>query len=114
MKISEREQLREQWRSVASELGLQFVAPFSLALADGSHWEFAALLPQFGGGQGMLIDSEHSAAAFAAAAFAGYRVSSMLPESHHLPVDASNYIECLVDWGWAGESAAPNWYAGAA
>ena len=114
MKISEREQLREQWRIVASELGLQFVAPFSLVLPDGTQWEFAALLPQFGGGQGMLIDAEHSAAAFDAAASAGYGVSSMVTESPSLPVEPSDYIECLVDWGWTGESAAPHWYTGAA
>jgi len=114
MKISERQLLGEQWRSVAAELGLEFVAPVSLPLPDGTEWEFAALLPQFGGEHGMLIDTEHSVAAFAAAVDAGYGVSSMLAEHHHLPIDPGNYVDCLIDWGWVGQGAVPAWYSGAA
>jgi len=114
MKVSERELLREQWRIVAIQLGVQFVAPFSLRLPDGTLWEFSALLPQFGGKHGMLIDAEISVAAFAEAVAAGYGVSSMLAEHHHLPIDPEGYIDCLVDWGWVGQGAAPAWYAGAA
>jgi hypothetical protein len=114
MSMTERELLRDQWRTVATGLGLQFVAPVSLPLPDGTQWEFAALLPQIGGARGMLIDVEHSAAAFSAAVAAGYGVSSMSAEHYHLPIDPGSYIECLLDWGWVGPGAAPEWYAGAA
>ena len=113
MKISERELLREQWRIVATGLGIQLLSPILLPLPDGTQWEFAALLPQFGGERGMLIDVEHSSAAFAAAVAAGYGASSMLAEHHHLPVDPANYIDCLIDWGWVGQGAAPAWYVSA-
>ena len=113
MSINERELLREQWRIVATALGFQFVAPVSLPTADGTQWEFAALLPQFGGKRGMLIDSEHSAAAFKAATAAGYGISCMLAERRE-SIDPQSYVECLVDWGWVGPEAAPEWYTGAA
>lgn len=113
MSITERQLLREQWRTVATVLGLQFVAPVSLPLSDGTQWEFAALLPQFGGERGMLVDVEHSAAVFDAAVAGGYGISSMLAERRH-PIDPQDYVECLVDWGWVGPGAAPAWYAGAA
>jgi hypothetical protein len=35
----------------------------------------------------------------------------MLAESHHLPVDPANYIDCLVDWGWSAQGLVPpRWY----
>lgn len=112
--MTEIELLRDQWRAVASSLSIQFITPFFLPLPDGSKWEFAALLPQFGGERGILIGVEHSAAAFAQARACGYGVCSMLGEHHHLPVLAENYIECLSDWGWVGQGPVPEWYTGAA
>jgi hypothetical protein len=98
--MSERQLLRDQWHIVANALSIKFVAPFILKLRDGTEWEFACLLPQFGKQQGMLIDAEYSANAFSVAVESGYAVSSMLAEHHHLPINAENYIECLVEWGW--------------
>ena len=114
MTVSELELLREQWCAVATRLGIEFVAPISLPLPDGTQWEFAALLPQFGGENGTLIAAGHHAAAFAVATAAGYGVSSMRAEHHHLPVDPEDYVKCLNDWGWVGQAAAPEWYTGAA
>jgi hypothetical protein len=110
----ELELLREQWREVATDLNILFLAPYELPLSNGRAWEFAGLLPQFGGTRGMLIAARHSDTAFEAAAASGFGVTSMLPESHHLPVKASDYIECLVDWGWVGPGAPPEWYPDAA
>ena len=114
MMITDTELLREQWRIVANGLGIDFVAPISVSLPDGSRWEFAALLPQFGGKRGMLIASEYSAPAFTAAKEAGYCISCMGAEHRHVPIDPESYIDCLVDWGWVGKAAAPVWYTGAA
>ena len=110
----ERELLREQWSTVANVLSINFIAPFFLSLPDGAQCEFACLLPQFGGERGMLIDTEHSATAHAAAMASGYGVSSMGAEHHHLPINAADYIECLVDWTWVGPGPAPEWYTSAA
>jgi hypothetical protein len=68
--MSERQLLRDQWHIVANALSIKFVAPFILKLRDGTEWEFACLLPQFGKQQGMLIDAEYSANAF----FCGGRI----------------------------------------
>jgi hypothetical protein len=114
METSESDLLREQWRVVAAALEIEFTVPPPLPLPDGGTSPFAVLLPQFGGKNGMLIAAEHSAAAFAVATAAGYGVSCMRVETFHLPVDPQDYVDCLKDWGWAGEGAAPAWYAGAA
>lgn len=96
---SDRELLREQWRTAASTLGIEFVAPFHLTANDGSAYEFAALLPQFGGVRGMLIDVEHRPEAFEAGIRAGFGCTSVPPQASHLPFDTSSYVECLLDWG---------------
>ena len=110
---SEREALREQWRKVATELNILFLAPYEVPLPNGTTWEFAGLLPQFGSDRGMLVDAEHANIAFDAAVQAGFGVTSMLPEQDHLPINAADYIDCLQDWGWVGPGAPPQWYAGA-
>ena len=111
--MTERELLREQWQSVARALHIEFVGPFLLPLRTG-HYEFAGLLPQFGGQRGMLIDVQYVREAFSAASSSGFACSSMSAESHHLPVDPANYIECLLDWGWsAKEQLPPEWYRSA-
>ena len=108
--MTEREILREQWQAVARVLQIEFLGPFTLPLQDGHH-EFAGLLPQFGGGRGMLIDVEYVRDAFSTAVSAGFTCSAMLAECHHLPVDPANYIDCLVDWGWSIEGQPPpGWY----
>ena len=68
------------------------------------------LLPQFGGPKGMLVDTTYERAIVSVAMNAGYAVSAMGPETR-LPVDPDDYIDCLVDWGWADMTeAAPDWY----
>lgn len=109
--MTERELLRDQWRQVAAALSIEFVAPFLVALADGTQREFAGLLPQFGGQHGMLVDVEYDKGAFAAVVRSGFACSTMGPERHHLPVDPADYVDCLVDWGWSRQEPAPEWYA---
>jgi hypothetical protein len=111
--MTERELLQNQWRSVADELSIGFIAPFVLKLPDQTHVEFAILLPQFGGVRGMLIDTQQSQATSAAAIAAGFGISTMSPEHHHLPVKATDFIECLIDWTWTDSTAAPAWYTAA-
>lgn len=111
--MTDRETLRDQWRTVAKALSIEFVAPFVLTLPDGRQREFAGLLPQFGNSHGMLIDTEYEKDAFTSAIASGFACSSMSAESHYLPVDPANYIDCLKDWGWSGEGQAPGWYLSA-
>ena len=108
--MTDLELLREQWQSVARALEIEFVGPFFLPLQTGQY-EFAGHLPQFGGTRGILIDVRYEPDAFSAAASAGFACTSMLAESHHLPVDPANYIDCLVDWGWSAQGLVPpRWY----
>jgi hypothetical protein len=111
--MTNRELLGSQWRVVAEALCIELIAPFHVHLPDGSEHEFAVLLPQFGAPRGMLIDSEYSRAATEAVSAVGFAFSSMEPETYplHLPVNAANYIECLVDWQWSSKEQFPDWYA---
>ena len=95
--MTERELLRDQWRQVAAGLAIDFVAPFFVSLADGTQREFAGLLPQFGSHKGVLVDVEYDKAAFAAVIGSGFACSTMRAETHHLPVNAADYVDCLVD-----------------
>lgn len=108
--MTECELLREQWRLVANVLIIKFESPFFLDLPSCKKWEFAGLLPQFGGKRGMLIGVEHNSEAFTLAKELGYGITSMLAETHYLPIDATSYIECLKDWGWVSKDLPPKWY----
>lgn len=71
--ISESDPLARQWRVVASALGIEAAYPPRLTVPGGGPFRFAVCLPQFGGGHGMLVAAEYSAAAFAEASAAGSR-----------------------------------------
>ncbi|WP_140805387.1 hypothetical protein [Rhodanobacter glycinis] len=112
--MTDRELLREQWRAVAEALKIEFIGSFCIDLERGQQHEFACLLPQFGGGRGMLIDIKYVPDAFSAAINAGFACSSMLAETHNLAIDPADYIDCLVDWTWSvQDQAPPGWYASA-
>ena len=112
--MTERDLLADQWRAVAEALGIRFVRNALLRGEEGFMHEFAVLLPQFGAPKGTFVDIEHKAASIAAALKAGYTCSSMGAEAHHLPVDPSDYVDCLAEWGWSSESESPpGWYGAA-
>ena len=113
MAADELELLRSQWCTVASELSIACVAPYVLRLPDSTAYEFACLLPQFGGTSGMLIGLRYSQAAAKAATRAGFGYTFMGPEHFYVPVKAHDYIECLRDWVWVAQGAPPPWYKGA-
>lgn len=108
--ISESDRLARQWRVVASALGIEAADPPRLTVPGGGPFRFAVLLPQFGGGHGMLVAAEYSAVAFAEASAAGYGVTCMHAEAFHLPVDPHAFVGCLRDWGWSGSGPPPAWY----
>jgi hypothetical protein len=58
----------------------------------------------------MLVDVEYDKGAFAAVVGLGFACSTMRAEVHHLPVDAADYVDCLVDWGWSQLQPLPAWY----
>ena len=111
MKASPRDLLRTQWRDAARVLGIECTAPIIVEASTGERFEFACLLPQFGGPLGTLVDAFDNRAARLAAAAAGYCLSTMQPDTR-LPFNAADYVDCLIDWGWADTNRSPpDWYA---
>ena len=107
---SDRDLLTEQWRAVAKALSIRFDGPYSVPGSTGAY-QFAGLVPDFGGGRGTLIDTEYDREAMSVAKAAGFTGSFMLPEKRLIAIEASSYAECLVDWGWSGDGDPPEWYA---
>jgi hypothetical protein len=108
-----RELLRAQWLSIAAELGIECIVPVVIDTVSGGRFEFACLLTQFGSTRGMLVDVEagYIEAAREAARIGGFGLSTMAPESN-LILRAADFIECIVDWGWAAEGKHPSdWYS---
>jgi hypothetical protein len=97
----------ERWRHLADHLGIGVVAPFQLAIG-GERATFAALLPQFGGSAGMIVDPEwesiepHSDSLFET----GYGYSAVTLDDTVTDEDAR---EMLRDWGWSGSATRPDW-----
>ena len=100
-----------KWQRAATELGIEFVAPFTLS-NGGEAIEFPALVPEFGSAKGMLIMFEYSADAAQAAQAAGYGFSCLSKlEANY---DVRDFADVLNDWGWARrDESAPAWYTGA-
>jgi hypothetical protein len=105
---SNRDLLTEQWRAAAKGLSVRFEGPFLDVASDGKY-TFAGLLPDFGGGRGTLIDTEHNREAMAAAKADGFTVSFMQPNTREPRPASGSYAECLIDWGWSGSGHPPDW-----
>ena len=96
-----------RWRAIAAELGVEAVSPVDL-IVNGTQVTFTALLTQFGGPRGMVIDPVWSvtrphADALTEAGF-GY---SCISVGESAPGDIR---DVLLDWGWSGATARkPDW-----
>lgn len=97
----------ESWLAVAADLGVRVISPFEL-IVHGTRVAFTALLPQFGGSAGMIIDPDWSVIKPHADALtkAGYGYSC-------ISIDGSapdEMRDVLLDWGWNGTTAQkPDW-----
>jgi hypothetical protein len=97
----------ERWRDLAFRLGFEVVAPATIQVGDATV-SFTALLPQFGGKNGMIADPEWEAISpFAEALWnLGYGFSTV--EIGSVPDDDS-IKEMLRDWSWSGGELKPSW-----
>jgi len=107
--MSAAQELTTQWRAAARALGIEFEGPFTLTTPSGEKYAFAARLPQFGAGRGMLLLANHDARAVAEATALGFGYSCLEPETGTHGQDLSSFIECLRDWGWASLEKRPPW-----
>ena len=97
----------ESWRLIAFELGIQAISPCDLTV-DGTRATFTALLPQFGGLAGIIVDPDWSVIEPHADALVreGYGYSCISIEGS-VPEDMH---EVLTDWGWNGPAEPkPDW-----
>ena len=98
----------DYWLDVGRQLGIEVIAPCRLVLS-GVETRFTALLPQFGGAVGMVVDADWSAIAPHASALsaAGYGYSCVAAG------DASGAppTDMLADWGWTSSQTKPEWLA---
>ena len=99
------------WREAGAQLQIRVIAPFGLALPDGSTVMVEAFLPDFGGPRGMVVLSfEDDVRAERTAATELYR--SLLGNAYRR-FDEALFRETLDDWGWFGDDATrPAWYTG--
>ena len=96
------------WRELAFRLGFQVTAPATIPVGDGSA-TFTALLPQFGGENGMIADPYWEAISPYADALLrlGYGYSAVEIGSNP---DDESAKEMLRDWGWSAAEPKPSWW----
>jgi hypothetical protein len=113
--VSTRDRQTQVWREASQDLGLEFIAPFTLP--DGEDTlTYLGLLREFGGKRGTLIifdelvDLENQSRLCGVAETHGYGFSCIELGSSY---DRANMIELLKEWGWCGlPDRTPAWYRG--
>ena len=97
-----------RWRDLGSRLGFRVVAPVALDL-EGESVSFTALLPDFGGAQGMIAepDGEFLSHYWDALTRRGYGFSCVELGADD---DDDSACEMLRDWGWASTDPEPDWW----
>jgi hypothetical protein len=97
----------DYWLAIGRRLEIEVVAPVDLELA-GVQARFTALLPQFGGPAGMIVDANWSAIEPHASALtaAGYGYSCVEAGD---AANANLPIAMLADWGWTSSAPKPGW-----
>ena len=98
----------DRWREIASRLGIEIVAPATIALGDGNAI-FTALLPQFGAKNGMIAEPNWNALSPFADTLTrlGYAFSAVEVGSDG---DDESAKEMLRDWGWSAAEPKPAWW----
>jgi hypothetical protein len=98
----------DNWRELASRLGLEVIAPAIVSVGERST-TFAALLPQIGAKNGMIVDPEWEAIGPHADALSrlGYAYSAV---DIGTDFDAESAKEMLRDWGWSADEPKPSWW----
>lgn len=98
----------DHWRELASRLGFEVIAPASVLVGEGSA-TFAALLPQIGAKNGMIVDPDWEAISPYADALLrlGYGFSAV---DIGTDPDAESAKKMLRDWGWSADEPKPSWW----
>jgi hypothetical protein len=104
-------QLASYWKEAGRRFGFRVISPYTLSLNNVSI-SVAALLPEFGAPQGMLLVSDYSQLQgyLQDIEVAGYGFSVLSADGSE-PV-RSSVVEVLADWGWSGQGPEPSWLHG--
>jgi len=99
------------WIDAANDLGIRFIHPYKFIGIDEEEYEVTGLLPDFGGGKGVLIADRktNEEAVFMADLTNDYYTVGLNPR-YYDKYDRENFILTLSDCEWIGEeSNKPNW-----
>ena len=100
------------WQEAATELGFQFISPFTATAHTGKKFEALALVSQYGGRIGTLISVGGEPSADAMYPMGEGYSESCLGRTGYLKYNRAEWIEMLCDWGfWGDPTSAPSWYA---
>jgi hypothetical protein len=97
----------ESWLLQAAALGIEVVSPFEVELG-GRHAVFAAMIRDFGGSPGIVVDPAWSVIEphVDALVEAGFGYSCLEMEGNEI----GDLIEVLRDWTWTGpRERRPSW-----
>lgn len=111
MDIDEVNALARAWQHAATDLGFEFVSPFTFFDEAGRSHTCSGLVPHFGGPKGTLIVSQHDPDPDAdeVGASLGYYTSALSPHYYYSYV-RETFMQTLADWGWYGPvSLRPSW-----
>jgi len=102
------------WIALGEALGFRVIAPASIEFGSGCTLHVDALLPDFGGRQGMVLvtdlDTLYDFLKDAGSADYGFSALSAPGTEDLTREQLDGYIEVLDDWGWGGDPAAePEW-----
>ena len=104
------EAMLSTWREAASDLSVQFTAPFALHGAMGEVSCFGHL-PEFGSPRGIVVFTAFDAEHCKLAQSQGYAFSCTTENAE--PYDREGFEDMLNDWGWSVEGREPpSWYSG--
>src|SRR5262249_16232963 len=98
------------WKRVATDLGIDVVTPFEIALPNGQRLAASALVKDFGRKHGTVIAGSSTLRPYYdVLRELGYGFSSKVGHSPD-QYRRNEMIEVLADWGWSGPTEAkPSW-----
>lgn len=100
------------WMEAATDLKIEFRAPFCMRTSDGHEVWCSGLLPHFGSPIGTIIASQEDPdEALDVADALGYYAPGLSPDRYE-SYERTTFVEALSDWGWYGPAELrPKWLA---
>jgi len=114
------------WQTAATELGIDFVSPYTVDLPDSDDsdnclpYETTGFLPQFGQDGTVIFSTDNTLLDYSMPKTIGRQDIPGCPGpnfsilTHHYDhYDRDTFVKALVEWGWHGKDDPPEWYEAA-